>query len=76
MQFKIRYWKTRGRMPVRSQVPVYMGDRQQEIPVGWCVLCRRELYDPKKEMCRRCEGVNVYESRESVLQMYPGERPH
>lgn len=50
------YLKTHHRMPLRLLSPVHPRDIQQDIPAGWCLHCRRELYRPGL-LCPRCEGV-------------------
>ena len=60
MKQGIVYLKTRRRMPVRCIPLAYLRDTQQDIPVGWCAECRREIYRSETELCQRCEGVKEY----------------
>lgn len=55
MQCVTVYLQAKGRKPVRIRPVVCIGDAQQEVPAGWCIACRRELFDPARELCRRCE---------------------
>ena len=57
MNAGIVYLRTKKRMPVRLRPVIYLRDIQQDIPVQWCIGCKRELYDPRHSLCRRCEGV-------------------
>lgn len=75
MQNGIVYLKSRRRMPVCVLHRVYPRDLQQDIPVGWCVQCRRELYCAEEALCRRCKGVKQYakQGSKSLQPLYPGE---
>ena len=67
------YLKSRGRMPIRSLPPLGIRDIQQDIPPGWCLACRREVYSDRP-LCPRCEGVMTDESEAgiSLPGLYPG----
>ena len=57
MQCAVVNLKSKGRMPVRIVPAVYLGDVQQQLPMGWCIACRRELFEPEKSLCLRCERM-------------------
>ena len=52
----IVYLKSGRRQPVQAEAPLYPRDVQQDIPAGWCVSCGQMLYDPRRQLCRRCKG--------------------
>ena len=35
--------------------PYWLVDWQALPPMGWCVVCGREVYGPGEEKCGRCE---------------------
>ncbi len=57
MQCGTVYLQARGRKPVKIIPVACIGDVQQDVPAGWCIACRQELYDPARELCRRCERI-------------------
>ena len=69
----IVYLKGNGRMPVRLQPVIYARDVQQDIPADWCIVCRRELYEPGQRLCRRCKGVTRNERSKPLCELQPGK---
>lgn len=71
----IVYLKANKRMPVRLQSVICLRDMQQDIPANWCIACRRELYGPGQQLCRRCKGVTHDERSKPLYELQPGKRP-
>lgn len=73
----IVYLKTGRRMPVQMGSVIYPRDVQQDIPQGWCPVCRRELYAADEKLCRRCKGVtnDEGEGNQPLFDLHPGEKP-
>lgn len=56
MQCVTVYLQAKGRKPVRIRPVVCIGDAQQEVPAGWCIACRRELFDPAGSFAEDVKG--------------------
>ena len=70
MNNNITYLKIKRRMPIRVLPVIYPRDYQQDLPVNWCVGCRRELYTTEETLCRRCKGVRKeYEENKSLPEL-------
>lgn len=74
VQTSIVYLKSNRRRPVRLLSYLFPQDIQQRIPTGWCTNCGAMLYSPQNELCRRCKGGTIDESK-SLHDMQTGEMP-
>lgn len=50
------YCKSHRRQPLRFGARSPIGDRQADIPAGWCVRCASEVFSPGEDLCPRCRN--------------------
>lgn len=51
----VQYLKSHHRRPIYFGMRFPMGDRQADIPAGWCQTCGREVFSEKEGFCPWCQ---------------------